>query len=311
MTAARWVMALTLVILASAPAAQASFPGRNGGIAFDQRTSSGDTPPLVENTRLAVRPPGSADARILVNCELTDGVPSGGDCSGTDYGSPSYSADGSQIVFDAGTRLGLIDAGGGPVTLLPAVSTDDGNPAFAPGGNRLVFTGINEQGRSNVYVRRLNGGSRLIINDATEPAWSSHNALTYVRSGNVYAARPDGTARRFVTSGVAPDWSPNGRRLLLVRPSPRNTFDAPFGSVYVCDSDGRGLRRVRIRATDVFRPVWSPDGRSIAYGRFDQGVFARRLGSRAARQVALSQIGSEGAFVASADPAWWPRPAAP
>ena len=169
MTAARWVMALTLVILASAPAAQATFPGRNGGIAFDQRTSSGDTAPLVENTRLAVRPPGSAGARILLNCELTDGVPSGGDCSGTDYGSPSYSADGSRIVFDAGTRLGLIDAGGGPVTLLPAVSTDDGNPAFAPGGNRIVFTGINEQGRSDLFVRRLNGGSRLIINDATEP----------------------------------------------------------------------------------------------------------------------------------------------
>jgi dipeptidyl aminopeptidase/acylaminoacyl peptidase len=313
MPAARWVMALALVILAAAPAAQATFPGRNGGIALDQRTSSGDSAPLVENTRLAVRPPGSADVRILRNCELTDGVPSGGDCTGTDYGSPSYSANGRRIVFDARTRLGLIGAAGGPVTLLPAASTDDGNPAFAPRGDRIVFTGINDQGRSDLYIRNLKSGeARLIVNDATEPAWSSRNALAYVRNGNVYVARPDGTHRRFVTSGVSPDWSPNGRRLVLVRPSPRNTFDQPFGSVYVCDSQGRGLRRVRIGPTDVFRPVWSPDGEWIAYGRFDQGVFAKRLGSgRAARQVAPSQFGSEGAFVASADPAWRPRQVMP
>ena len=80
----------------------------------------------------------------------------------------------------------------------------------------------------------------------------------------------------------------------------------------MCDSQGRGLRRVRIRPTDVLRPVWSPDGQWIAYGRFDQGVFAKRLGSgRAARQVAPSQFGSEGAFVASADPAWRPRQVMP
>ena len=304
----KWSLLLALVLLAFAPAAQATFPGGNGGIAFDQQTSSGDSTPQIENTRLGLRPPGSAQARILLNCELTDGVPSGGDCTGTSYGEPSYSADGQRIVFDAGTQIGLIDAGGGPVTLLPAASTDDGNPAFAPGGGRIVFTGINEQGRSDVYVRSLAGGAaQLIINDATEPAWSSRNALAYVRSGNVYAARTDGTNRRFVTSGVAPDWSPNGRRLLLVRPSPRNTFDDPFGSVYVSNADGRGVRRVRIAATDVFRPVWSPDGRSVAYGRADAGVFARRLGSTTARQVAPTQFGSEGAFVASADPAWRPR----
>ena len=81
----KWSLLFALVLLAFAPAAQATFPGRNGGIAFDQQTSSGDAAPQVENTRLAVRPPGSAAARILLDCELTDGVPSGGDCTGTDY----------------------------------------------------------------------------------------------------------------------------------------------------------------------------------------------------------------------------------
>ncbi len=89
------VIALTLTAAAGlVPAAQATFPGRNGGIAFEQRSSSGDSGPNVEHSRLATRPPGSAGFRTLLDCELTDGVPSGGDCTGTSYRSPSYSSDG-------------------------------------------------------------------------------------------------------------------------------------------------------------------------------------------------------------------------
>jgi TolB protein len=304
-------MALLVAALVSAAPAQATFPGRNGGIAFAQRTGSGDSAPaLVEHRRLATRPPGSQNPRILLDCELTDGVPSGGDCTGTDYMSPSYSPDGRMIVFDAGTQIGVIDAdGGGGVALFPAVTANDGSPAFSPDARRIVFTGSNDRGTTDLYVRSASGGAaRLIINDAGEPAWSRRNVLAYVRSGNVYVARPTGGHRRFVTSGVAPDWSPNGRRLVLVRPSPRNVFDDPFGFVYLSDPNGRGLRRVRV-GDDVFNPVWSPDGTSIAYARSDQGVFAKRLGSsRPARLVAQTQISGESGFVVAFDPAWRPRP---
>ena len=69
--------------LAAASPAQATFPGRNGGIAFAQRTGTGDSEPqFVEHTRLATNPPGRVEARILLDCELTDGVPSGGNCTG-------------------------------------------------------------------------------------------------------------------------------------------------------------------------------------------------------------------------------------
>lgn len=310
---AAWALVVCAVVaaVASASPAEAAFTGRNGGIAFAQRTGTGDSDPrFVEHTRLAINPPGPAEARILVDCELTDGVPSGGDCTGTSYTAPSYSADGRMLVFDAGERLGLIDAdGGGGVALFPAATADDGSPVFSPTARRIAFAGTNDRGTTDIYVRRVDGGpARLIIHDAGEPAWSSRNRIAYVRSGNVYSAGPGGGRRRFVSSGVSPDWSPNGKRLLLVRPLPQLVFDGPTGRIHVVRADGSGRRRIG-RRDDASHPVWSPDGRWIAFDGFDLGVLAKRLGSpRPAREVAPTQISGESGSITSSDPAWRPRP---
>jgi Tol biopolymer transport system component len=304
---------MVLVALgASVAPAQATFPGRNGGIAFSQHSGTGDLEPrFVEHARLVVAlpPPGSRRERVLLDCELTDGTPTAGDCTGTSYRTPSYSRDGRTIVFDAGERLALIAADGGRPVLLPAASADDGDPCFSPDGERIVFTGANDRGGTDLYTRRLDGGAaRLIVHDAGQPAWSSRNRLAYVRSGNIYSARPSGGDCRWVTSGVSPDWSPSGRRLVLIRPLPRLVFDGPTGRMYVVLPTGRGLRQVG-RSTNVSHPVWSPDGRWIAYDGFDLGVHAKHLGSREGpREVAPTQVSGESGTVASFSPAWRPRP---
>jgi TolB protein len=304
---ARIVVAVVVLVVA-APPAQAAFPGRNGAIGFAVRSGSGDTPPFVEQIALSAKRLTGYRPRGLVRCELTDGAPSGGDCTGRDYGSPSYSADGSRIVFDTGSRIGLMSATGGPITLLPAVTANDGDPAFSPDGRQIVFTGTNDRGATDVYVRSVDGGpARPLVLDAGEPAWSSRNVIAYARSGNVYVARPDGSHRRWVTSGVSPDWAPNGRRLVLIRPLPRLTFDAPIGRIYTVGTRGGGLRRVG-GASAALHPVWSPDGHWIAFEGSESGVLAKRLGSRASARIVLeSQFGSEGGFVVAFQPAWRPR----
>lgn len=307
------LVAVLAAITAVAAPAQASFPGRNGGIAFSQYSSSGDAEPrltLTQRLVLALRPFGSGRERTLARCETTDGAPSGGNCTATDHRSPSYSSDGRTIVFDAGERIGLIGAGGGEVVLLPATTTNDGEPSFSPDGEQIAFTGVNGHGGTDIYTRRLDGGeASLIINDASEPAWS-RIGLAYVRSGNVYTARPNGGRRRWVSSGVSPDWSPDGRRLALVRPLPRQTFDSPTGRIYTVGPRGRNLRRIR-GVVDASHPVWSPDGRWLAYERSFAGVWAKRLGSRAeALIVEESQYSGESGSHSAFDPSWRPLPTA-
>jgi TolB protein len=305
------VAAVLVAVAASAAPAQATFPGKNGVIAFGQYTTSGDLDPeITEHARLLLAlPPFRFDRRqTLLDCKVIgDGAPSG-DCSGTNYRAPSYSPDGKRIVFEAGNRLALINANGGAVVLLPAATADDGDPCFSPDGKRIAFSGVNDHGGTDLYTRRLDGGAaRLVIQDAGEPAWSSRNRLAYVRSGNVYTAPPSGRPRRWVTSGVSPDWSPDGRRLALVRPSPQLTFDGPTGRMYTVAPSGRDLRRVG-RSVYASHPVWSPDGLWLAYDGFDLGVYIKRLGSGAApREVARTEFSGESGSVAAFTPAWRPH----
>jgi TolB protein len=308
-TRLRLPLALSFVAaaLAAAPA-QATFPGRNGAIAYTGTGSSGGPGTIFDTRGLYAHLPGQSDPRALIQCRLTDYVPSGGNCTGTIYGDASYSADGRRIVLDTGDRLAVIGADGSEFLLLPATTSNDGDPAFAPDGKRIVYTGINDRGTTDVYIRRLDGGpARVLVYDASAPAWSSRNRIAYVREGNVYSVDPNGRRRRFVTSGLTPDWSPDGRQLLIVRPPPNLVYAANTGRIYVVSAGGRGLRQIG-KNKYLSNPVWSPDGRSLAFDGFEYGVHRRAATTHARiREIAPTQSGSEGAFVSSYSPAWQPR----
>lgn len=309
-TRRRLVLALLVVVaaLAAAVPAHASFPGRNGAIAYASNGSSGGPGPIVDTSGLYAAFPGALQPRTLLQCKVTEGVPSPGDCNAREYSAPSYSPDGRRIVFEAGTQLGVTDADGSNLTLLSQTTANDDDPAFAPDGKRIVFTGSTDHGTTDVYVRRLGGGpARAIVYDASAPAWSSRNEIAYVRDGNIYRADPRGRHRRFVTSGIAPDWSPDGGRLVLIRPAPNLVVAASIGRIHIVGARGRGLRPVGSRK-DLADPVWSPDGRWLAFDGFDFGVHKRRAVAHGRLyEIAPTQYGSEGAFVASFDPAWRPR----
>ena len=313
---ARLALATVLVMLVTASPAAATFPGRNGPIAYVQDRSNDDSAqPPTEGHALMVQPWGGRDASALFECVLTGGVQSGGDCSIVHIESPAYSPDGRLIAFDAGRRIGIVSASGGPVRLLPAASEDDGHPAFVPAAfvpgsrPRISFTATNDRGGTDILMRRVDGVGKtgLLRYDATEPAWSARGDFAFVRDGNVYLRSHDNPHHRFVTSGISPDWSPDGKRLVVVRPRPNLVFAAPFGRLYTVSPNGRGLRLVRGASTYAGHPVWSPDGRWIAYDGLDLGVYAKRVGRRGQRQIAVSQFSGSSGTVDSYGPTWRPR----
>jgi Tol biopolymer transport system component len=297
--------ALVALFVVAVPASASSAP-RNGAIAYYQSTGGpeADSP---ETRSLLIQRPGG-EPRVVVRCQLVTDVPTGGDCTARQFSSPSWSPDGRTLVFDAGRQIGVVAAAGGPVRLLPAVSSDDGDPVFEPGGKLIYFTAANDHGSTDVYFRRVDGTDfpRLVVHDASQPAPSPRGGvLVYVRSGNLYLQKAGGHRQR-VTSGVSPDWAPNGRRLVFIRPRASLTFDLPVGRIFSIRGSGRGLTRV---GTEDYasHPVWSPDGRWIAYDGLDLGVYTQRLRrSSQAHELAPTQFSGESGFVSSAFPAWRP-----
>ena len=100
-----------------------------------------------------------------------------------DY-SPNFSPDGSRIVFQhGGQEIGVVGAGGGPVSLLSTLPLPPGatnsyasSPAFAPDGSRIVFErtsyGSSSKVDSGLYTMGLDGsGLSKIVNEAYGPDW--------------------------------------------------------------------------------------------------------------------------------------------
>jgi dipeptidyl aminopeptidase/acylaminoacyl peptidase len=93
---------------------------------------------------------------------------------------PDFSPDGSRIVFIHGSgEVGLVGAGGGPVTILPVPNPSKGpqyaiSPAFSPDGSTIVFErSIFPSGNpeSGIYTIAAVGSGLTRILTGSEPSW--------------------------------------------------------------------------------------------------------------------------------------------
>lgn len=107
--------------------------------------------------------------------------------AGPSDGEPNFSPDGTRIVFRHSEKeLGIVGAGGGPVTILPvppiagAQSFYVGSPAFSPDGTRIVFymqgyaAGVGPIG-TGLYTLGSNGAglAPLFLGQAYSPDWQA------------------------------------------------------------------------------------------------------------------------------------------
>ncbi len=92
-------------------------------------------------------------------------------------------------------------------------------------------------------------------------------------NSEIFTVRTDGTGLRKLTDDPwweeAPSWSPDGRRIAY---SVWTEDDPSTSGVWVMNADGSGKRQLTKHGG---RPVWSPDGTSIAFGTADKNGGAR------------------------------------
>jgi TolB protein len=192
--------------------------------------------------------------------------------------SPSWSADGEQIVFVAtktgeSNRLYHMNADGSDMTI--AVESETGSyssPSFSPTGEQVVY-GFKDGGDIELYILDLGTQEALQITDNefedSSPAWSPDGEwIVFNRDFEgdfeLFLMKPDGSEIRQLTNNdardVYPAWSPDGTQIAFV--SDRDGDDG----IYVMTIEDQETTHISI-VERMFpgRMAWSPDGEFIAY----------------------------------------------
>jgi Tol biopolymer transport system component len=169
--------------------------------------------------------------------------------------------------------------GVGPILAALAVTATIVSPsarsagtAFPGGVGRIAMTVVVPGHSAEIWtVSSAGAGLRRIIHtrtDAVAPSWSSDGRrLTLVIGGAVWRVNGDGqrlvrVTGRSIVDPESPSWSPGGKRIVFAARTSGANFD-----IYVCRTDGSGLRRLtRSRLPDE-HPSWSPDGKRIVFSR--------------------------------------------
>ena len=283
-----FVLAVSLVCLASVPTASATYPGHNGLIAFQADTGSG-------SQIYTVRPNGH-DLR-----QITQGP--------GEAVQPDWSPDGRKIVFEFDRpnpppfcSVEIMNADGSGITDLTGDRNGcEAQPSFTPNGQRIVFQRFDDiTFVEAIWSTDLTGGDRHQITTGvdmgvTDPNVSPDgNTLSFVAADNLFGPPPNFEPAQGLFStdlngnnltqllpftldlAIKHDWAPDGKHLLVGTNA--NFFDptdsANIATIRPDGSDLHYLIHSHDPAVNAFAGSYSPDGKYIVFRLEDHGSFA-------------------------------------
>ncbi len=192
--------------------------------------------------------------------------------------SPVWSPDGLMLAFtNSSYELMVINADGTGLRKLPVSAPYPSSPTWSPDGTRIAFYGpfglytINVDGtnerrltevlptlQANGRLRWSPDGSRFLFGNS---GWNNGGIATIYLDGTGFTplTRPADNSR---VSDLNPSWSPDGTTIVFAR----SQFFAS-ANIYVMNADGTGTKQLTTGTFQEDAPIFSPDGKQIAFSR--------------------------------------------
>jgi len=254
-------LALLCASAVLAPAAHATYPGKQGRIAYSAKPGAcaSDTDECIFRRLATINPSGSGRRRL-----------------GLQGDDPSWSADGRKIVAvdfriddhnSGDDSIVTVNRDGSGLRRLTGDSDgmNDSEPVWSPKGTTLLFTrrSLFSEGSDLYFVKADGTGPTKFLDSASSASWSSTGRIAFVRNGDIYRVKADGSGLKRLTGSRNedgdPDWSPGGSKLIFTR--------GPFGGthLYTMGADAKGLRRISRKCSRRANPAWAPDAKRILF----------------------------------------------
>jgi Tol biopolymer transport system component len=141
--------------------------------------------------------------------------------------------------------------------------------SWSPDGRKIAFTAWSDKGH-DMYVINADGSGQQRL--SSDPEWESGlawspdgEALAFIAGGrfaDIYVMNADGSGRRRLAGDATYGelaWSPRSDKIAFARERDGDV------ELYVMNPDGSGQRRLTRNMVRDSYPVWSPDGRKIAF----------------------------------------------
>jgi len=215
---------------------------------------------------------------------------------------PCWSPDGSKIAFisDRGgnREIYIMNSDGSGQKQLTNNSSRINTPSWSPDGKNIVFSSVQGDDTRplnwDIYVINVDGSEQRQLTHKSDrdvhPSWSPDGKkITFHSSSrknamDVYVMNADGSDKQNVTNSPVwdgyPSWSPNGEKIvyvliwnnLILNNQIWNNQMNYRRDIFVMNQDGSDKMNLTNRANSDFvgSPIWSPDGKKIAFESFTE-----------------------------------------